>query len=139
MQVEERMRFYDEGVAPRKNATVMAEAVASFKDALDDDDGDVDMAAMDTPATIASEEGDGKKKKKKKSKKREAVRGCRLPLPVRASTDYCIETSSGCMHHRCSACQWRWSEMACPTPVRCKYHCNRWGGWAVASGCTGDR
>lgn len=72
LQVEERLRFYDDGVAPRKNATVMAEAISSFKDALgdaDDDDGDAEMedaAPAETP------------KAKKKSKKRLSVR-C-LPL-----------------------------------------------------------
>ncbi|KAL6765680.1 nucleolar protein, component of C/D snoRNPs [Haematococcus lacustris] len=31
-QVEERLRFYEEGVAPRKNAAVMAEALAKLKE-----------------------------------------------------------------------------------------------------------
>jgi hypothetical protein len=50
LQVEERLRFYEEGVAPRKNASVMAEAMAQFKS----DQGP------------AAEEEEGKKKKKDK-------------------------------------------------------------------------
>lgn len=37
-QVEERLRFYEEGVAPRKNASVMEEAMASVKTQLADED-----------------------------------------------------------------------------------------------------
>ena len=33
-QVEERLRFYEEGVAPRKNVDVMLEAMAKVKDQL---------------------------------------------------------------------------------------------------------
>jgi hypothetical protein len=81
--VEERLRFYDDGVAPRKNATVMAEAVTLFNDAAGDDD---DMDAADVlagvpPGLLPDGEGaaaDGakqkKKNKKKKSKERESVR-----------------------------------------------------------------
>lgn len=49
-QVEERLRFYEEGVAPRKNAAVMGEAVASVKTAVATEDA----------------AGEGKKKKDKK-------------------------------------------------------------------------
>jgi hypothetical protein len=34
MQVEERLRFYEEGVAPRKNLDMMAEALAKVKEQL---------------------------------------------------------------------------------------------------------
>lgn len=51
-QVEERLRFYEEGVAPRKNAAVMGEAVASVKSQLASED--------------KAGEGEGKKKKDKK-------------------------------------------------------------------------
>eukprot|EP00195_Chlamydomonas_chlamydogama_P010551 CAMPEP_0202900590 /NCGR_PEP_ID=MMETSP1392-20130828/11922_1 /ASSEMBLY_ACC=CAM_ASM_000868 /TAXON_ID=225041 /ORGANISM="Chlamydomonas chlamydogama, Strain SAG 11-48b" /LENGTH=495 /DNA_ID=CAMNT_0049587007 /DNA_START=183 /DNA_END=1670 /DNA_ORIENTATION=- len=54
-QVEERLRFYEEGVAPRKNVDVMAEALAKLKDS-----GEGEAAAG------------GKKDKKDKKKKRAA-------------------------------------------------------------------
>lgn len=38
VQVEERLRFYDDGVAPRKNATVMAEAMEKSKAEMVPDD-----------------------------------------------------------------------------------------------------
>ena len=44
VQVEERLRFYDDGVAPRKNATVMAEAMEKSKAELGD------AADVDEPA-----------------------------------------------------------------------------------------
>ena len=56
--MEERLRFYEDGVAPRKNATVMAEAMEKFKETAGDDD---------------DEEPKPKKAKKDKKKKR-AVR-----------------------------------------------------------------
>ena len=60
-QVEERLRFYEEGVAPRKNLEVMKEVLGGLKasDALDDGEG--------IPAAAA--ENGGKKKKKTSSKK----------------------------------------------------------------------
>lgn len=64
MQVEERLRFYDDGVAPRKNATVMAEAMEQFKEAGGADameEGDVEMAE---PEPVQDKP---KKKKKKRS------------------------------------------------------------------------
>ncbi|KAI7841800.1 hypothetical protein COHA_004524 [Chlorella ohadii] len=56
-QVEERLRFYEEGVAPRKNLDVMKEVISTLGDA----------AGEGEPA----EEGK-KKKKEKKEKKRKA-------------------------------------------------------------------
>ncbi|KAG2498922.1 hypothetical protein HYH03_003112 [Edaphochlamys debaryana] len=54
-QVEERLRFYEEGTAPRKNASVMGEAMEAVK------------------GQLASEEaGDKKKKKDKKEKRKRA-------------------------------------------------------------------
>mmetsp|Transcript_3058 Transcript_3058/g.5261 ORF Transcript_3058/g.5261 Transcript_3058/m.5261 type:complete len:500 (-) Transcript_3058:372-1871(-) len=61
-QVEERLRFYEEGVAPRKNLTVMQEAMAKVKSDLGD--------AGEDEETPAEEKKD--KKKDKKKKKREA-------------------------------------------------------------------
>ncbi|PRW20780.1 Nucleolar 56 [Chlorella sorokiniana] len=52
-QVEERLRFYEEGVAPRKNLDVMKEVISTLGDA----------AGEGEPA------GEGKKKKEKKEKK----------------------------------------------------------------------
>lgn len=58
-QVEERLRFYEEGVAPRKNATVMAEAMSAFKDAAGDD--------------LDADDAEPSKKKSKKDKKKRAA------------------------------------------------------------------
>lgn len=76
--MEERLRFYDEGVAPRKNATVMAEAMAAFKrgsgdDAMADDDDEVGERAV---------ECEGKKKKPKKSKSLGEVRAVYTAMSV---------------------------------------------------------
>ncbi|KAF6262555.1 hypothetical protein COO60DRAFT_1282656 [Scenedesmus sp. NREL 46B-D3] len=91
-QVEERLRFYEEGVAPRKNLAVMQEAMDKFKGqladeeiVLDDDkaakkkdkkkkkraaEDDEDAAAEEVPKKAKkskkSEGDDGEKKKKKK-------------------------------------------------------------------------
>ncbi|GAB4819399.1 hypothetical protein N2152v2_006445 [Parachlorella kessleri] len=61
-QVEERLRFYEEGVAPRKNLDVMHEVLGSLKAK----EGDVAAAAA------APDADGGEKKKKKKDKKRKA-------------------------------------------------------------------
>ncbi|KAK9821924.1 hypothetical protein WJX81_000765 [Elliptochloris bilobata] len=58
-QVEERLRFYDDGVAPTKNVTAMQEAILAAAK------GEMEEAAGITPADAAE-------KKKKKKKKREA-------------------------------------------------------------------
>jgi nucleolar protein 56 len=84
LQVEERLRFYDEGVAPRKNATVMAEAATLSRDAAGS--GDEGMDAQDVlggvpTGTMPGDEAGGKKKKKSKDKKRDSVRnGCMYVL-----------------------------------------------------------
>lgn len=71
MQVEERLKFYEDGVAPRKNATAMAEAMDRFKAGLADRAGAdaMDVVAAETDKDKASE----KKEKKRKSKDRESV------------------------------------------------------------------
>ena len=53
-QVEERLKFYETGAAPRRNVDVMEEVAKQLK--VDDDDDDVEM-------------NDAKKDKKKKAKK----------------------------------------------------------------------
>ena len=53
-QVEERLKFYETGAAPRRNVDVMEEVARQLK--VDDDDDDVEMK-------------DAKKDKKKKAKK----------------------------------------------------------------------
>ncbi|EFJ45369.1 hypothetical protein VOLCADRAFT_105910 [Volvox carteri f. nagariensis] len=60
-QVEERLRFYEEGVAPRKNANVMGEAMEVLK------------------TQLATEEEDGAEKKKKKDKKEKRKREASEP------------------------------------------------------------
>lgn len=67
--MEERLRFYDDGVAPRKNATVMAEAMEKFKEAGGADameEGDAEMAEPE-------EKAEPVEKPRKKKKKRSAV------------------------------------------------------------------
>lgn len=66
-QVEERLKFYETGAAPRRNVDVMEEVAKQLKlDRDDDDEDDVEMdeAAAETPKS--------KKEKKKKEKKRKA-------------------------------------------------------------------
>ena len=63
-QVEERLNFYETGVAPRKNIDVMAEASKLVE--AEHGDEDVEMEAATAPEEIVLEE----KKKSKKSKKR---------------------------------------------------------------------
>ncbi|KAF8073028.1 NOP56 [Scenedesmus sp. PABB004] len=58
-QVEERLRFYEDGVAPRKNLAVMQEAMDKFKSQLADEE-------------VVLDEGGGKKKDKKKKRKADA-------------------------------------------------------------------
>ena len=65
-QVEERLKFYETGAAPRKNLDVMQEVARQLKAAKPDDDDDVDMQVeAETPR-----KKEKKEKKKKKEKKR---------------------------------------------------------------------
>jgi nucleolar protein 56 len=81
VQVEERLRFYDDGVAPRKNATVMAQAMdkvneAGVADALREPDAEVaepDAEMAEPDAEMAEPEPVVEKPKKKKKKKRASV------------------------------------------------------------------
>ena len=64
-QVEERLKFYETGAAPRRNVDVMQEVARQLKvDGGDDDDDDAEMEEAVTPKA--------KDKKKKKEKKRKA-------------------------------------------------------------------
>lgn len=72
-QVEERLKFYETGAAPRKNIDVMKEAMkeAAVEDAEgDDSDGMEDVNDDDEEPTAAVEEKTPKSKKKKDKKKR---------------------------------------------------------------------
>lgn len=60
-QVEERLRFYEEGVAPRKNLDVMKEVISALGDAAGEGE------------EVPMEDGEKKKKKEKKEKKRKAA------------------------------------------------------------------
>ena len=60
-QVEDRLKFYESGEAPRKNIDVMKEAIAEFEEKNQEMDGDV------------SEKKKKKKKKKDKKEKAQAV------------------------------------------------------------------
>ena len=66
-QVEERLKFYETGTAPRKNADVMNEVMKELGGGQDDD-MDIDDA---TPKKKKSK-GDKKDKSEKKKKKRKA-------------------------------------------------------------------
>ncbi|CAG9466194.1 unnamed protein product [Pedinophyceae sp. YPF-701] len=63
-QVEERLRFYDEGVAPRKNLKVMEEAMKEL--------GGADLADEEPGSAKKKEKKEKKEKKDKKDKKRKA-------------------------------------------------------------------
>jgi len=62
-QVEERLKFYETGAAPRKNIDVMEEIRKSLETSGDSKKDDVDMDAPETPKS-------SKKKGKKDKKKR---------------------------------------------------------------------
>ncbi|KAL5998202.1 snoRNP complex protein nop56 [Asimina triloba] len=64
-QVEERLDFYDKGVAPRKNLDVMKAALETLinKDSQEKEDGEKSQMDTDGPAEVSV-----KKSKKKKSK-----------------------------------------------------------------------
>merc|ERR1711934_65139 len=61
-QVEERLRFYEDGTAPRKNVTVMKEAMGDLEDILPEAG-----AGGDTPKSEKKKKKDKKKDKKRKS------------------------------------------------------------------------
>ena len=63
-QVEERLKFYETGAAPRKNIDVMQDVAKQLRVENGEDDDDVEMAT--TPS---------KKEKKKKDKKRKSTGG----------------------------------------------------------------
>ncbi|KAJ3208970.1 snoRNP complex protein nop56 [Entophlyctis luteolus] len=71
-QVEERLKFYEDGTTPRKNIDVMGAVV---KEIADENDEDEDMATASTPVATsgkrkgAEDEGEDEKSKKKKKKK----------------------------------------------------------------------
>jgi len=62
-QVEERLKFYETGQAPKRNIDVMEQVAKELKAGDDGDDDDVDMK------DAASSDDDDEEKKKKKSKK----------------------------------------------------------------------
>lgn len=70
-QVEERLKFFEEGTAPRKNADAMAEALAAIQVEVPKEDNDEEVKAGSKRKTSddAEDSDDGKKKKKKKEKK----------------------------------------------------------------------
>ena len=55
-QVEERLRFYEDGVAPRKNSVVMAQALKEAGIDMDIDDDDEDEVAPKEAMTVDSPE-----------------------------------------------------------------------------------
>ncbi|KAL2916728.1 Nucleolar protein 56 [Polyrhizophydium stewartii] len=106
-QVEERLRFYEEGVTPRKNAEVMAEALkaAGLDMDIDDDDDDDDAAdeaaatpakkrkqaqaeaEVDADADADADMSDKKSKKDKKEKKDKKAKKEKEAVPESDSTD----------------------------------------------------
>ena len=68
-QVEERLKFYETGAAPRKNIDVMEEVAKHLAAGKpDDDDDDVDMDEAATPKKASKKD---KKKKKDGKRKRD--------------------------------------------------------------------
>mmetsp|Transcript_14737 Transcript_14737/g.35095 ORF Transcript_14737/g.35095 Transcript_14737/m.35095 type:complete len:503 (-) Transcript_14737:202-1710(-) len=74
-QVEERLRFYEEGVAPKKNITAMEEVLSQIQKGgdmdddevhLDEDDGKKKTKGAKSEDADGETEGEAKKKKKKK-------------------------------------------------------------------------
>ena len=65
-QVEERLKFYETGAAPRKNIDVMTEVAKELKAARGDDldDDDDDMAEVKTPKSKKDKKSDKKRKGK---------------------------------------------------------------------------
>ncbi|KAL2642822.1 hypothetical protein R1flu_010409 [Riccia fluitans] len=77
-QVEERLEFYDKGVAPRKNVDVMKDAMKLAED------GKTDVTMEDAEAEPVKLENGEKKKKKKKKEAEEAAMDVETPV---AETD----------------------------------------------------
>lgn len=69
-QVEERLKFYDTGDAPRKNVDVMTAVADSLRKLAPKSDKPSKKSKSAEPAAAAETEGDGEGKKKKKDKKR---------------------------------------------------------------------
>lgn len=67
-QVEERLKFYETGAAPRKNIDVMSEVAKHL--AAGKDDSDEEMEEVATPKKSKKEKKDKKSEKKSSSKKR---------------------------------------------------------------------
>ena len=82
-QVEERLKFYETGAAPRRNIDVMQDVAKQLKV---DDDSDEEMAEVKTPS---------KKEKKEKKKKRKSTGGdddVEMTTPKKAKKDDAMET-----------------------------------------------
>ncbi len=82
-QVEERLKFYETGAAPRRNIDVMQDVAKQLKV---DDDSDEEMAEVKTPS---------KKEKKEKKKKRKSTGGdddVEMTTPKKAKKDEGMET-----------------------------------------------
>jgi nucleolar protein 56 len=72
-QVEERLKFYDTGAAPRKNIDVMKEAVAEAAAHDTDDDGEAEIVEKISQGDAVSSEKKRKKKHAKASVDKEAT------------------------------------------------------------------
>ena len=53
-QVEERLRFYEEGVAPRKNTDVMKDAISKLKETIGEPSKDKKKDKKDKVRTLAA-------------------------------------------------------------------------------------
>jgi nucleolar protein 56 len=71
-QVEERLRFYEEGVAPRKNADVMHEVVASLGDAAGEEQTPSKKKKRKAEASTPGESAKKSKKEKKEKKEKKS-------------------------------------------------------------------
>lgn len=90
-QVEERLDFYDKGIAPRKNVDVMKDALKAANEALVSPDGDGAQEEM------LKENGEKKKRKKKKkvSMEIESANGTGTEEVVTAELDLMVPEDSG--------------------------------------------
>ncbi|KAL4451524.1 hypothetical protein ABPG75_007186 [Micractinium tetrahymenae] len=86
-QVEERLRFYEEGVAPRKNLDVMQEVIATLGDAAGEGEEAPKKKKKEKKGKEVAAEGgedEAPKKEKKKKEKRKAEEAAAEEAPAAA-------------------------------------------------------
>jgi len=87
-QVEERLRFYETGAAPRKNLDVMNEVAKELKAGeIDDDDEDMDIVETPKSKKKKSDDDDGEKTKSSSKKKKKKDKGSSTKKKKKNSND----------------------------------------------------